>query len=100
STVFKARRERRMKQLGPGVAVLYSKGAEDRDAFKADPNFDYLTGVDEEEAVLVLAPAERTYREFLFLRSLDPEAERWTGVRAGIGDSLRNALGFSQVLRL
>jgi Xaa-Pro aminopeptidase len=99
-SVFKARRERLMKQLGPGVAVLYSKGEEDRDGFKSDPSFYYLTGVDDPEAVLVLAPGERLYREFLFLRSLDPEAERWTGARAGIGDSLRNALGFSQVLRL
>ena len=46
--------------------------------------------------MLVLAPGERLHREFLFLRSLDPEAERWTGVRAGIGDSLRTALGFGK----
>lgn len=99
SSVYKARRERLMKQLGPGVAVLYSKGQEDRDGFQSDPSFFYLTGVDEADAVLVLAPGERVYREYLFLRSLDPEAERWTGVRAGIGDSLRSALGFPQVLR-
>jgi Xaa-Pro aminopeptidase len=99
ASVFKARRERLMKQLGPGVAVLYSKGTEDRDGFQSDPNFFYLTGVDEADAVLVLAPGERVYREYLFLRSLDPEAERWTGVRGGIGDSLKTALGFEQVLR-
>ena len=99
-SVFKARRERLMKQIGPGVAVLYSKGEEDRDGFKSHPDFYYLTGVDEEDAVLVLAPGERIYREALFLRSLDPEAERWTGVRGLIGDSLRRALGFEAVQRL
>lgn len=99
ASVFKARRERLMKQLGPGVAVLYSKGEEDRDGFKADPSFFYLTGLDEQDAVLVLAPGERVYREYLFLKSIDPEAERWTGVRATIGDSLRTALGFEQVAR-
>lgn len=99
-SVFKARRERLMKDLGAGVAVLYAKGKEDRDGFKSDPDFYYLTGVDESDAVLVLAPGERVYQEFLFLRSLDPEAERWVGERAMIGDSLRDALGFPVVARL
>jgi Xaa-Pro aminopeptidase len=100
ASVYKARRERVMKQLGPGVAVLYAKGEEDRDGFKSDPSFHYLTGIDEADAVLVLAPGERTDREFLFLRSVDPEAERWTGLRGLIGDSLRTALGFDRVNRL
>jgi Xaa-Pro aminopeptidase len=97
--VFKARRDRLAKQLGPGVAVLYSRGEELPDGFRSDPNFYYLTGVDEEGAVLVLAPGERIYREFLFLRSIDPEAERWVGPRPTLGDSLRDALGFENVLR-
>ena len=97
--VFKARREALMKTLGAGVAVLYSKGEEDRDGFQSDPSFHYLTGVDEADAILVLAPGERVYREFLFLRSVDPEAERWVGLRGLIGDSLRSALGFDNVLR-
>ncbi len=100
ASVFKARRERLMKQLGPGVAVLYAKGGEDRDGFKSDPSFYYLTGVDEADAVLLLAPGERVQREFLFLKSIDPEAERWTGIRGMIGDSLRRALGFEQVQRV
>lgn len=99
ASVFQARRERLMKQLGPGVAVLYSKGEEDRDGFKSHPSFYYLTGVDEEGAILVLAPGERVYREALFLESVDPEAERWVGLRGMIGDSLRGALGFPIVGR-
>jgi Xaa-Pro aminopeptidase len=98
-SVFKARRERLMKQLGPGVAVLYGKGGDDDAGFKSDPNFYYLTGVDEEGAILVLAPGERVYREALFLKSVDSEAERWTGIRGLIGDSLRAALGFELVAR-
>ena len=99
-SVFKARRDRLAKQLGPGVAVLYSGGEEQADGFRADPDFFYLTGVDEEGAILVLAPGERIYREFLFLRSIDPEAERWVGPRPTLGDSLRAALGFENVLRV
>ena len=88
-----------MKKLGPGVAVLYSKGEETDEGYRADNDFYYLTGIDEEDAALVLAPGERTYREFLYLRSVDPEADRWTGVRALIGDSLRRALGFERIRR-
>ena len=99
ASVFRARRERLMKQLGPGVAVLYARGEETNDQFHASPDFYYLTGVDEEGAVLVLAPGERLNRDYLFLRSLDPDAERWTGVRPSLGDSLRTALGFDVVGR-
>ncbi len=99
ASVFQARRERLMKQLGPGVAMLYSKGREDRDGFKSDASFYYLTGIDEEGAVLVMAPGERVYREALYLESLDPEAERWVGMRGLIGDSLRAALGFGLIGR-
>ena len=81
------------------AAVFLFRGEELPDGFRSDPNFYYLTGVDEEGAVLVLAPGERIYREFLFLRSIDPEAERWVGPRPTLGDSLRDALGFENVLR-
>jgi Xaa-Pro aminopeptidase len=99
ASVFKARRERLMKQLGPGVAVLYGKGEEDRDGFKSHPDFHYLTGVDEPGAVLVLAPGERLNRDYLFLKALDPEEERWTGYRPALGDSLQRSLGFDVVRR-
>jgi len=100
ASVFSSRRERLAKQLGPGVAVLYSKGGEDDAGFKSDPAFYYLTGVDEESAILLLAPGERIYREVLFLKSVDPEAERWTGLRGLVGDSLRSALGFENIQRV
>jgi Xaa-Pro aminopeptidase len=100
AAVFRARRERLMKQLGPGVAVLYSRAEETGDEVThSTPDFYYLTGVDEEGAVLVLAPGERLNRQYLFLRSLDPDAERWTGVRPSLGDSLTRTLGFDVVTR-
>jgi len=99
ASVFKARRARLMKILGPGVAVLYSKGSETPEGYRSDPDFFYLTGIDEEGAAVALAPGERTFREVLYLRSVDPESDRWTGVRALIGDSLRTALGFERIRR-
>jgi Xaa-Pro aminopeptidase len=99
ASVFKARRARLMKTLGPGVAVLYSKGSETPEGYRSSPDFFYLTGIDEEGAALVLAPGERTYKEVLHLRSVDPELDRWTGMRGLIGDSLRTALGFERIRR-
>jgi Xaa-Pro aminopeptidase len=97
--VYKARREALMKEMGEGVAVIYAEGQEDGDGYRQGSNFYYLTGVNEEGAVLVLAPKERTFREFLFLPSRDPEAERWTGERESLGSALRKKYGFDKILR-
>ena len=71
-----------MKQLGPGVAVLYSRAeGNGRRGLPLDPGLLLPDGRRREGAVLVLAPGERLNRQYLFLRSLDPDAERWTGVR-------------------
>jgi Xaa-Pro aminopeptidase len=96
-SVYRERRERAMEQMGGGIAVLQSRGEEDREVFRQDADFHYLTGVDEPGAVLVLAPAERTYRHFLFLTPGDPEAERWTGERDPLGDELEKRTGFDKV---
>lgn len=97
--VYRARREQLMKRLGDGVAVLYSRGAEDRDGFLQDADFHYLTGIGDPGAVLVLAPGERVYKEWLFLQPRDQDAERWTGERADIGDALRRETGFDRIQR-
>lgn len=97
--VYRERREKLMKRLGDGVAVLYSRGEEDRDGFLQDSDFHYLTGVADPGAVLVLSPGERVYKEWLFLKPRDPDDERWHGERADIGDALRKATGFERILR-
>lgn len=97
--VYAARRAALMKEMGDGVAVVYSQGSEDGDGYRQGSDFFYLTGVNEEGAVLVLAPKERTYREFLLLPSRDVEAERWTGARESIGGALRTRYGFEKIFR-
>ncbi|HET9940182.1 MAG TPA: aminopeptidase P N-terminal domain-containing protein, partial [Candidatus Eisenbacteria bacterium] len=67
ASVYAARREKLMKTLGKGIAVLYARGEEDRDGYRQDSDFYYLTGISEPGAVLVLSPAERTYHERLYL---------------------------------
>jgi Xaa-Pro aminopeptidase len=98
--VYAARRAKLMKALGGGIAVLYARGEEDPDGYRQDSDFYYLTGLSEPGAVLVLAPEERTYKEFLFLKPRDPDDERWTGVRPDIGDSLRRATGIDRISRI
>ena len=99
TAVYEARREKLMKQLGGGIAVLYARGEEDPDGYRQDSDFYYLTGLNEAGAVLVLSPEERVYKEWLFLKPRDMDDERWTGERPSIGDSLRNVTGIDRILR-
>jgi Xaa-Pro aminopeptidase len=98
-SVFRERRERVMQEMDGGIAVLYARGEEDRDGFRQDSNFYYLTGVEEAGAVLVLAPAERHDRHWLFLEPRDPEAERWVGEREPLSEALEAKTGFDRVER-
>jgi Xaa-Pro aminopeptidase len=97
--VYRLRREALMKEMGEGVAVVYANGEEDGNGYRQGSDFLYLTGVLEEGGILVLAPKERTHREFLLLPSRDPEAERWTGEREAIGAALRRRYGFEKIYR-
>ncbi len=99
NAVYASRRAALMKEIGDGVAVIYADGSEDGDGYRQGSDFYYLTGVVEQGAVLVLAPMERTYREFLLLPNRDPEAERWTGARESIGGALRQRYGFEKIYR-
>jgi Xaa-Pro aminopeptidase len=98
-SVYRERRERVMAEMKEGIAVLQSRGEDDREVYRQDSDFTYLTGVEERGAVLVLAPSERTYRHLLFLTPRDPEAERWTGDREPLGEELEKRTGFDKVHR-
>jgi Xaa-Pro aminopeptidase len=103
--VFRARRQRVMDAIKDGVAVIYGAEEQPTDAAVAPPfvqngDFAWLTGiVDEPGAILVLAPTERTYREFLLLPSREPEAERWDVERLPLGAALEARTGFAKVYR-
>jgi Xaa-Pro aminopeptidase len=99
-SVYRERRQALLKEMGEGVAVIFAQGKEDNSGYRQSSDFFYLTGVNEDGAALVLAPKERTYREFLLLPSRDPEAERWTGERESIGGQLRQKYGFEKIYRM
>ena len=102
---YRDRRRRRMEQMKTGVAVIFGPPTVDRSRTVAPidrqfSDFAYLTGlVDEPGAALLLAPGERTYREFLFLPPVDPEHDRWEGTRLLLGRELRERTGFEKIQR-
>lgn len=96
--VFKHRRQVLMDSLGEGTAVLYSNGRQTDTGYRAGDDFWYLTGLDEPGAILVLAPGE-VDAETILLEPRDIEAERWTGLRPSLTESLRVAWGVDRVRR-
>lgn len=83
--VFASRRERFMRQMERGVAVLWNPPATPGvRRYHPDPNFYYLTGLAEPEAVCVLAPEHPQHRFVLFVRPKDWKEELWTGRRLGV----------------
>lgn len=103
--VFRERRRRVMEMLKDGVAVVHGAGPVESSAavappFVQDGDFAWLTGiVDEPGAILVMAPAERTIKEWLLLPSRDAEAERWDVERLPLGTELERRTGFARVSR-
>ena len=86
---FQRRREHFVARMGDGVAVFPSAPELVRTndtgySYRQNSDFHYLTGFDEPNSVLVLAPAHREVRSALFVRESDKEKERWSGRRAGV----------------
>jgi Xaa-Pro aminopeptidase len=81
----KARRARVAERLGPdGMAIFWSApprvfSADVDYEYRQDSNLLYLTGIDQEETILVLMPGNETRKEVLFVRDADPRREHWNG---------------------
>ncbi len=86
---FDHRRRQALQRFAGGVAIIPAARVAIRSndteyPFHQDPDFRYLTGFEEPDAVLVLAPEHPHHRSVLFLRPRDREAELWTGPRLGV----------------
>ncbi len=71
--------ERALAVIFAGRAVVMS--TDDLYPFFANRNFFYLTGVEQEESVLVMLKTGKIVKTILFLEVQDPLRERWTGKR-------------------
>ncbi|CAN5612609.1 aminopeptidase P N-terminal domain-containing protein [soil metagenome] len=78
-----------------GFMVVPGAPEPERDytGFAQDPNFFYLTGVDEPGAALVLVKHGGTVTSTLFVQPRDPAREVWSGYRLGLeGATARTGL--------
>jgi Xaa-Pro aminopeptidase len=78
-----------------GVAVIpaarhATRNADTEYEYRQNSDFYYLTGFNEPEAVLVLAPHHESERSVLFLRPRDRTQEIWTGRRLGVEGALES----------
>jgi Xaa-Pro aminopeptidase len=99
--VYRDRRERVMRELDGCVAVLAARGETSgvTEDYRQDGNFLWLTGINEGDAWILLAPKAKYDRSVLFLRPRDPERERWTGPREPLSPALLDRFGVDRVLR-
>ena len=87
------RRSRFANQLGGGIAVIPAAAETIRNhdvthPYRQDSSFYFLTGFPEPDAVAVFDPDHETEPYVLFVRPRDPEAEAWTGRRAGVSGAV------------
>ncbi len=87
ATFFSGNRKSFCSKLGSDDLVILSAGsaplrtADEHYRFFANRNFFYLTGIEQEDAILVLSIRKLQIRSILFLPPSDPLAERWNGKR-------------------
>lgn len=85
--LFIQNRQRLVKELKTGSLALFNSNdimptnADGTMPFRQNADLYYLTGIDQEESILVVCPGfpEERYREVLFLREPNELLEKWEG---------------------
>ena len=105
----KGRRDALRKNLPDNTCAVLFSGAERQRAndtkfiFHQDPDFYYLTGLLEPNAVLIIFKEEQVFydtmktKELIFVQDRDPSKEMWTGKILGT-KGVSKQLGFTNVL--
>jgi Xaa-Pro aminopeptidase len=105
SEFHKSRRDSfRAKMPGNSIAVLFANPVRNRSndvdyVYHQDPNFYYLSGYKEPNAVLVIFSDQQTnaegkkYDELLYVQEKNAQREQWDGKRLGT-EGAKNDLGF------
>lgn len=107
ASFHKNRREALRQKLPPNsVAVFFASAVRNRAndvdyVYHQDPDFFYLTGYRETDAILFVFKDQQTaangslYDEIIFVRPRNAAQEMWTGRRLG-SDGVKSTLGFVQ----
>lgn len=83
-------------QIGPdAVAIIpasheVTRSYDSEFKFHQDPDFYYLTGFPEPDAIAVITPADKKKPLTLFVRPRDPLMETWYGRREGVEGAKKN----------
>ena len=99
---FSQRRDRLFEMMeDDSFAVLFAgvgrKMSHDSYRYTVNRNFYYLTGVDQENSILMLVKACGERKTYLFIDDYDENKEKWTGVRLTI-EQARTLSGISNIL--
>lgn len=95
-TEYAKRRKQLMQKIGPtGILILPAAPTTRRNGdtdypYRQQSDFYYLTGFEEPEAVIILAPKRKGGEFILFNRVRDREQEIWNGYRAGQAGARKN----------
>ena len=86
--IYRRRRDQLAEKLGNTITIVPAAihQLRNNDAeyeYRQNSDFYYLTGFNEPEAVLVIAPGQED-RDTVFVRRRDRDAEIWTGKRLGV----------------
>jgi Xaa-Pro aminopeptidase len=99
-SIYQKRRAAIKQEMGPNaVAVIFTNPSRNRSndtdfRFRPDSNFRYLTGFEEPDAALILAPGGINYQgkqvtEILFVNQADAMSETWLGYRMGPDNAIK-----------
>jgi len=82
---FAARRKALTDSLGDGVYVFFGARAPAQDylPYQQNPEFRYLTGIEEPDATLILIRTAGRLQEQLYVQARNPSREVWEGERLG-----------------
>ena len=96
---YKKRRAEILSRLTDAAALIPSAWESELESFRQSNNFFYLTGLEQPELLLLLAPSARS-PETLFLPARNLEegsmSEAWTGAKLGPGKSTEEQTGIAK----
>jgi Xaa-Pro aminopeptidase len=76
---------------------LIVKSADSYFPFEVNKNFYYLTGINQDQSVLLIIKSESSVKEIIFIKDIDPVMEKWVGTFLPFEDA-KEISGCTQVL--